>query len=284
MQPCQQGNSPDDTLHRMREHKAEDSKMTPTATVMDCRLFLRGGIVSKGAFSGTADGAQSNTLAWQLQHDQSILLIENDPVLGTLIVERLQRDGFDVVWVRNGMEGYALLSRQKPAVLVLNWMLRQAGILCPALLMTTAQESSGPTAGLHAAADGHLVQPCALSDLLTRIRVLRQSWFHNQRLTCGDMQVDTWQRQAMRAGRVRDLTTCECRILEFLIRLHGEVVLRQRWAKVLAAHESDSGTPATLPDDIDLQIAPLQRKLEDGGKPRLLHAAPGGDCLKERKA
>lgn len=53
---------------------------------------------------------------------------------------------------------------------------------------------------------------------------------------------------------------------------------------VLAAHDSDSGAPGALPDDIDFHIASLQRKLDEGGKPRLVHAVPGGGCLKERKA
>lgn len=166
----------------MREHKAEDGKMTPAATVMDCRLFLQGGMVSKGAFSGTADSAQSpksNTLARQPQRDQSTLLIENAPIPGTLIVERLQRDVFDVVWARNGMEGYALLFRQEPAVL---------------------------------------------------------SFSGKQEPWC-------WPHTIPTAARLAHYPTTSISILP-----------------------------------------PLQRKLDDGGKPRLVHAVPGGGCLKERKA
>ena len=94
-----------------------------------------------------------------------------------------------------------------------------------------------------------------------------------------DLEIDLTLRRATRAGRVIDLTPREFDLLIQLLRNSGRIVSRETLAREVW-QEIRRATP--LDNVIDVHIARLRRKIDDGFKCRLIHTVRGlGFVLRE---
>lgn len=222
-----------------------------------------------------------------------LLLVEDDHAIGAVLVEGLQREGFELTWARDGEDGYAQLATKKPRVLILDWMLpkqdgvkllqraRQAGIGCPTLFLTARDQVSDRVAGLEAGADDYLCKPFAFAELLARVRALLRRQTAARELWCANLRLDTVSHVASRAGKPIDLTAREYALLEFLMRNKTETITRDMLARDVWK-VTQRATP--IYNVIDVHIARLRRKLEADDPSRLLHTMRGiGFCLSEKE-
>jgi len=94
-----------------------------------------------------------------------------------------------------------------------------------------------------------------------------------------DLDVDVTVRRVTRAGRVIDLTPREYELLILLLRNAGRIVSRETLAREVW-QEIRRATP--LDNVIDVHIARLRRKIDEGFACRLIHAVRGvGFVLRE---
>ena len=157
--------------------------------------------------------------------------------------------------------------------------LRARGGAVPVLLLTARDTVSDRVAGLDAGADDYLIKPFALEELLARLRVLTRSKGSGRTsiYTLADLTVDTAARTAVRGGTPLKLSAREYALLEYLIRNQGVVLSRTQIENSLWSYDYASGTNV-----VDVYISYLRRKLDSGGRPRLLHTVRGmGWVLKE---
>lgn len=171
-----------------------------------------------------------------------ILIAEDDPRLGPLLVDALSEEGWAAELVTDGRSAYqrALPGGLPYDVLLLDWMLpemtgvtacrrlRDAGVSTPILLLTARGGVDDRIDGLDAGADDYLPKPFDLGELLARLRALHR---RSQRdspalLTVGDLVVDTTARTASRGGVPIELSMREFDILSVLIANAGRVVSR----------------------------------------------------------
>jgi len=91
-------------------------------------------------------------------------------------------------------------------------------------------------------------------------------------LRCGDLQLDTRARVAVRAGQEIALTPREVDVLEYLLRYQGQVVTREMLERDVwkQTHRLTS-----LDNVIDVQIMRLRRKVDVEGAERLIHTLRG---------
>jgi DNA-binding response OmpR family regulator len=91
-------------------------------------------------------------------------------------------------------------------------------------------------------------------------------------LRCGDLQLDTRARAAVRAGEEIALTPREVDILEYLLRYQGQIVTREMLERDVwkQTHRFTS-----LDNVIDVQIMRLRRKVDGEGADKLIHTLRG---------
>lgn len=214
------------------------------------------------------------------------LLLEDDAKTARAVASGLRSEGFDPVTAKTGEEGFFLLSRETFDVVILDWMLpgrdgievlktlRASGSRTPVLLLTARDAVEDRVLGLNAGADDYLVKPFAFAELLARIRALLRrvdsaNPLHQQ---IGDLTLDVQTRRVMRGSREIALTPREFDLLRFLAQHHDQTVTRQMIAREVW-REPNRATP--LDNVIDVHLAHLRRKLDDGEIVQLIQTVRG---------
>jgi len=88
----------------------------------------------------------------------------------------------------------------------------------------------------------------------------------------GDLELDLMTRKVTRANRPIQLTTKEFDLLEFFLRNKNRIVSREMLVQDVW---SDIGRATPLDNVIDVHIAHLRRKIDEGFPVRLLHTVRG---------
>jgi two-component system copper resistance phosphate regulon response regulator CusR len=159
--------------------------------------------------------------------------------------------------------------------------LRARGTKAPVLLLTARDAVEDRVLGLESGADDYLVKPFAFAELVARIHSLlrRAAPVEPLQKNIADLVVDLETRRVWRAGKIVELTPREFNLLVYLMRQPGQVVTREMLAKEVWA-ETNRVTP--LDNVIDVHVAHLRKKLDDGHAIKLLHTVRGvGFVLRE---
>ncbi len=220
-----------------------------------------------------------------------VLVVEDDERLAASIRRALAYDGHRVRVATDGRSGLAAIRDERPDVVVLDVMLpgvdgfeicrrvRAAGDDVAILLVTARDGVPDRVAGLDAGADDYLVKPFAHDELLARVRALlrRRGAAQASVLRVADLEVDVAGMTVRRAGAPVDLTAQEFRLLEFFARSPRVVLRRERLLEAVWGFDA-----RTASNVVDVYVGYLRRKLEEGGRRRLLHTVRGaGYVLRE---
>jgi two-component system copper resistance phosphate regulon response regulator CusR len=215
-----------------------------------------------------------------------VLIIEDDAKTANAICEGLRGEGHQVVATGSGESGETLLHAESFDALVLDWMLpgrdgveivrslRARGSRMPVLLLTARDAVEDRVLGLDSGADDYLIKPFAFAELSARLRVLlrRAGEREPQQRQIGDLLIDLENRRVLRASKPIPLTPREFELLAYLVKHAGQTVSRQMLAQDVW-RETGRATP--LDNVIDVHIAHLRRKIDDGQATRLLHTVRG---------
>ncbi len=221
-----------------------------------------------------------------LPNPPRVLLVEDEDKTRNSISEGLRLEGWSVSGVASGQEALTLLERESFDLMVLDWMLpdkdgievlqrlRGRGHPSPVLMLTARGTLNDRVVGLDSGADDYLAKPFAFAELLARCRALlrRPTRMTDRLLRCGDLQLDTRARVAVRAGQEIALTPREVDVLEYLLRNQGQTVTREMLERDVwkQTHRMTS-----LDNVIDVQIMRLRRKVDVEGAERLIHTLRG---------
>jgi two-component system response regulator MprA len=118
-----------------------------------------------------------------------------------------------------------------------------------------------------------------LVELVTRIRGLlrRKRGINSEVLRFADLMLDPTTHEVVRGDRRVDLTLAEFTLLELFLRHPREVLPRGLIFTAVWGFDFGSASNA-----LNVRIGQLRRKLEAGGKPRLIHTVRGlGYVLRE---
>lgn len=215
-----------------------------------------------------------------------ILIIEDDVKTANAIREGFGLDGYDAVAVTNSEEGVSLARDASFDAIVLDWMLpgrsgieilkilRGEAIRTPVLLLTARDTVEDRVLGLDGGADDYLIKPFAFAELSARVRALirRSNDPDPVQRRIADLVLDVEQRRARRGTRQIALTPREFDLLAYLVRHQGHTVTRHMLAKDVW-RELQRATP--LDNVIDVHIAHLRRKIDEGQPTKLIHTVRG---------
>ena len=209
--------------------------------------------------------------------------MDDDPDVRDSLGRALRCAGYAVTTAVHGADALDSLARLPVDLIVLDVLmpivdgfdacrrLRARGDATPVLVLTARDGIDDRVLGLEAGADDYLVKPFALRELLARVRaLLRRSQSRRDVLGYADLTLDATARRVTRDGQVIPLTRMEFDLLELLLRnaeqvLSYDVITERVWGYDEA--------PAS--NALAVFVGFLRRKLEDGGRQRLLHNVRG---------
>jgi two-component system, OmpR family, response regulator MprA len=212
-----------------------------------------------------------------------VLVVDDDPDVRDSLARALRLSGYAVTTAVHGADALDAVARSPVDLIVLDVqmpvvdgfdacrMLRARGDATPVLVLTARAAVDDRVTGLEVGADDYLVKPFALRELLARVRaLLRRSASHRDVLGYADLTLNTATRLVTRDGQQIPLTRIEFGLLELLLRnaeqvLSYDVIMDRVWGYGEA--------PAS--NALQVFVGFLRRKLEAGGRRRLVHNVRG---------
>jgi DNA-binding response OmpR family regulator len=204
---------------------------------------------------------------------RSVLVVEDEEQMRTMLEDNLQFDGNRVTAVSTGEDALGELDRQSYSLVLLDVRLpgisgfdvcrrlRSRGTRVPVIMLTARTQEVDKIAGLDVGADDYVSKPFSVRELLARVRaqVRRDDWHSAtaDEFTFGDVLVRLRQRLVLRRGRRVPLSAREFELLRYLIAHRNEVVSREQLLRdVWGYHE------ATITRTVDNYVAKLRTQLE----------------------
>jgi two-component system, OmpR family, response regulator len=202
----------------------------------------------------------------------TILLIEDDPMLGTALTAALGQEGLSVVLCENVRTAQtALINHAFVAVLLDLGLPGGSGIEIlssmrsrfdptPVLIITARDQLSDRVRGLDAGADDYIVKPFQRDEMMARLRaVLRRSrGTVTPLIRWRDVEIDPVTSTVIRGGKRIGLSAHEYRLLMALIESRSRLLNRDQLQDKLYGMDTDIAS-----NTIAVYIHQLRRKLGD---------------------
>jgi two-component system OmpR family response regulator len=199
-----------------------------------------------------------------------VLLVEDDRMIGSALVQSLKDAAYGVDWATDGELALSALSTHAYDLVVLDLGLPGADGLevlrrmraqrnqTPVLVVTARDAVQSRVAGLDLGADDYLVKPFDASELLARLRALgrRKGGDGQPQLTSGRLVLDPATKIATNGDRSARLSAREFALLQALMRRPGAVLSKSELEDRMYGwgDEVDSNT-------VEFVIHMLRRKL-----------------------
>ncbi len=179
--------------------------------------------------------------------DQTVLVVEDDPMIGEALCEALKEAGLAVEWAHSGWEAAGHLSAGAFDLVLLDLGLpgrdgmsvlrdlRQKGETVPVIILTARDGLEDRLAGLDAGADDYILKPFHMSEVLARMRAVWRRKGEGlaaaaKTLTNGELTLNTETKtvRVERDGRTQEvaLSRREYDLLEALLSRPGAILSR----------------------------------------------------------
>jgi len=208
--------------------------------------------------------------------ENSILIVDDDTELRTMLGDYLDAEGFEVGHAADGKAGVDAIATGDYALVVLDItmpvmdgfealrQIRQFSEV-PVLMLTARGDELDRIVGLELGADDYLPKPFNPRELCARMKaILRRSRAVTPTsCTLGDLRLDAGSRRLFLKGEAVPVTATEFTILQILVADAGSVVEKDRLSREALGR-------ALMPFDrsLDTHVSNLRRKLgrtDDGG-------------------
>lgn len=203
----------------------------------------------------------------------TILVVEDEAPLMTLLRYNLEKQGFRVEEAADGQEALLRVSEARPDLVLLDWMLPLlSGIeVCrqlrrmpetrsvPIIMLTARGEEGDKLRGLDSGADDYVTKPFSPSELIARVRaVLRRTRpaLNGEVLSYEDLTMDLAAHRVRRGGRDIHLGPTEFRLLRHLLEHQGRVFSREQLLDLVWGHDV-----YVEPRTVDVHIRRLRKAL-----------------------
>jgi DNA-binding response OmpR family regulator len=206
--------------------------------------------------------------------EYSILLVEDDQALASLLAEYLGNHGYIVDVLHTGSEVIGRVLETSPDLVILDLMLPDTSGLdvCkelrtswrgPVLMLTAMKDDADVVVGLEVGADDYIGKPASPRVILARVRALLRRSSADERAECillGRIRIDVPSRRVFLDGEEIALTTTEFDLLTLLSRRAGRVQQRETLVEELRGIDFTS-----IDRSVDVIVSRLRRKLGDAG-------------------
>ncbi|QUI64495.1 response regulator [Pseudoalteromonas sp. A22] len=203
----------------------------------------------------------------------SILLIDDDQELCSLLKEYFTAEGFEVAMAHTGTEGLQLALKQNFDLILLDVMLPEMDgfevlkalrvqKMTPVIMLTAKGDDFDRIFGLELGADDYIPKPFNHRELLARVKAITRRVDHYKQhspddtFTIHQLRLDVASRSATVNGEVLSLTGTEYEVLLLLVKTAGEVVDKQTISRQVL------GRPLVPYDrSIDMHVSNVRKKI-----------------------
>lgn len=220
----------------------------------------------------TADSSQKN-------QSYSLLLVDDDPEILTLLQAKFKDEPFKVFTAAEGTTALNIVRTEKPDLIVLD--VRLPGLsgleICrflkadkktrdiPIIMLSARSDEIDRVLGLEFGADDYVTKPFNAKELILRIHnVLKRVYKEEEPaegFKRGDLTVDFLKHEVTVKGQAIQLTLTEFKLLSSLLETVGQVKTRE----YLLEHVWDHGDDV-FSRTIDTHIQRLRTKLKEAGR------------------
>jgi len=208
----------------------------------------------------------------------TILLVEDEEDLATIVQYHLKKDGYTVLHAPTGTIALELLKSQSISLVLLDLMLpdmsgvdicrqiRSDSVLqnLPVIMVTAKGEEIDRVVGFEVGADDYVVKPFSSRELLLRIKALlrRQSGLEMNAVEVLEFSIFKVDRAAHRVWIAQDevqLTALEFKLLAVLLQRKGLVQTREKLLEDVWEMDPNMNTRT-----VDKHVQRLRQKIKTG--------------------
>jgi DNA-binding response OmpR family regulator len=219
----------------------------------------------------------------------TILLVDDEDSIQTLLTYPLERDGYRVVQARDGEEALRVFRAQEIDLVVLDLMLpRVDGLeVCrriraestvPIVMLTARDDELDTVLGLELGADDYITKPFSIREFRSRVRaLLRRAAIptfgreEDETIERDGLRIDVGHRDVHVGQRAVQLTYVEFELLRTMAASPGRVFSREMLLQALWG-----GSDYREPRTIDVHVRHLREKLErDPSEPEYILTVRG---------
>ena len=221
--------------------------------------------------------------------ETTVLVIDDDPAVATMLALLGREHGFTVQTAGDGEEGLRLAQQSDADLIVLDLnlprltgldicrRLRAAGVEVPIVMISASHDTVDVVVGLEIGADDYVGKPFEMRELAARItaQLRRQRRGTAQvrpgRLKFPGLIIDFGRHEVLRDGDGVSLTPTEFNLLALLAARAGRVVSRNDMIQQVWGQGAELDARS-----VDAHVYRLRRKIEPPGEhPTYVHAVPG---------
>lgn len=205
---------------------------------------------------------------------KTILVVEDEQDIATIIDFNLKRSGFDTLMAYDGSTGLKLALENAPDLILLDVMLpgMDGFEICrrvreksqvPIIMLTAREEESDKILGLELGADDYVTKPFSNRELIARIKANMRRFsaaeVPQERTDAGvGLSISEEDTAVYKDGKPIDLSVREFDILSYLAAEPGRVVSREELMEKVWGFEYYGDLRA-----VDVAIRRLREKIED---------------------
>lgn len=216
----------------------------------------------------------------------SILIIEDEQRLASLLKRQFEESGFNAEIANDGFIGKQLVEKNKYNLVILDINLplingydlcseiRKTNDQIPIIMLTAFGTPDNKIAGFDVGADDYIVKPVDFRELLARVNVfIRRSDFKAaapEKIKIADLEMDMTTKKVTRANKKIDLTAKESLLLEMFMKNKDKLLTRDFIIEKVWGIDFDPST-----NIIDVYVNYLRKKVDKDFEPKLIHTKFG---------
>ena len=175
-----------------------------------------------------------------------VLIADDEKEIRNLLRLYLENDGFNVMDVASGEEVAGAMDKFKPDIVLLDVMMpgkdgihvlkdiREVSNV-PVMIISARTADAERILGLNVGADDYICKPFNPLEVVARVKSNLRRFYslgggegQAEKLTIGDLELDTEKCLLLKASKAMELTSVEYKIMELLMKHPGKVFTKQQ--------------------------------------------------------
>ncbi len=218
--------------------------------------------------------------------NKTVLLIEDDPEIISVLQENLKFENFDVTVAVDGNSGLEKARRSDFGLILLDWTLpeisgieilkrlREEKIDTPVIMLTARHSELDKVQGLEYGCDDYITKPFGMRELVARMNAVLRRYASRTldereeipQIQRGAMRIDLEKHKVYLGDREIQLTATEFDLLALLARQPGRVYSRKKLLDLVWDYSYEG-----YENTVNTHVNRLRAKIEDNpNKPRFV--------------